>query len=132
MGRRSRQNQGNIKNYFQNLKEHFLGTTKANQASEDITKEYQKQIDERTKKRNEERTKELSDFDDARSKEVEERRKHYKADYDAAESARQKALQDAEDKYNKAGFNRNQAAETAVIQQRKQLILIKMVVFIMI
>ena len=122
MGRRRRHSQGNLGNYFQNLKDYFLGTTKANKASDDITKEYEKQIDERTKKRNEERTKELSDFDDARSKEVEERRKHYKADYDAAESARQKALQDAEDKYNKAGFNRNQAAETAVIQQRKRLL----------
>ena len=121
MGRR-RHNQGNLGNYFQNLKDYFLGTTKANKASDDITEEYKKQIAERTKQRNDERTQELSDFDDARSKEVEERRKHYKADYDAAESARQKALQDAEDKYNKAGFNRNQAAETAVIQQRKQLL----------
>ena len=122
MGRRSRQNQGNIKNYFQNLKEHFLGTTKANQASEDITKEYQKQIDERTKKRNEERTKELSDFDTARSKEVSDRQASYKADYDAADSARKTALQNAEDKYNKADFKRNQAADKAVIDRRKKLL----------
>ena len=121
MGRR-RHNQGNLGNYFQNLKDYFLGTTKANKASDDITTEYKKQIAERTKKRNEERTKELSDFDDARSKEVEERRKHYKADYDAAESARQKALQNAEDKYKQAEWTRNQAADTAVIQRRKQLL----------
>lgn len=121
MGRRQR-NQGNIKNYFQNLKDSFLGTTKANKASEDITKEYDKQIAERTKKRDEERTKELSDFDTARSKAAEGIRAQNKAGYDAAESTRKTALQDAEDKYNKAEFNRNQAADTAVIQQRKKLL----------
>lgn len=121
MGRRQR-NQGNIKNYFQNLGEHFFGTTKANKASEDITREYQKQIDERTKKRNEERTKELSDFDTARSKAADDIRAQNKAGYDAATSTRDTALRDAEDKYNKAGFNRNQAADAAVIQQRKQLL----------
>lgn len=121
MGRR-RQNQGNIKNYFQNLKEHFLGTTKANQASEDITREYQNQIDERTKKRNEERTQELSDFDAARSKAADDIRAQNKASYDAAESTRQTALKDAEDKYKQAEWTRNHAADTAVIQQRKQLL----------
>lgn len=121
MGRR-RHNQGNIKNYFQNLKDSFLGTTKANKASEDITREYQKQIDERTTKRNEERTQELSDFDDARSKAADDIRAQNKAGYDAAESARTTALRDAEAKYNKAGFARNQAADTAVIQQRKKLL----------
>ena len=119
---RRRHSQGNLGNYFQNLKDYFLGTTKANKASDDITREYDKQIAERTKQRNEERTQELSDFDAARSKEVEERRKHYKADYDAAESARQKALQDAEDKYKQAEFTRNHDADIAVIQRRKQLL----------
>ena len=94
MGRRSR-NQGNIKNYFQNLGEHFFGTTKANEASDAITRDYQKKIDERTKKRNEERTQELSDFDTARSKEVEGIKRQYQAGYDAAESTRQTALQNA-------------------------------------
>ena len=121
MGRRQR-NQGNIKNYFQNLKEHFLGTTKANKASDDITKEYEKQIAERTKQRNEERTQELSDFDDARSKAADEIRAKNQAGYDAAESTRKTALQDAEDKYKQAEFTRNQAADTAVLQQRKQLL----------
>ena len=121
MGRRSR-NQGNIKNYFHNLGEHFFGTTKANQASDDITKEYQKQIDERTKKRNEERTKELSDFDTARSKAADDIRAQNKAGYDAATSARTTALQNAEDKYNKAEWTRNHDADMAVIQQRKQLL----------
>ena len=121
MGRR-RQNQGNIKNYFQNLKDYFLGTTKANQASEDITKEYEKQIAERTKKRDTERTQELSDFDKARSKEVSDRQASYKAYYDAADSTRKTALQDAEDKYKQAEFTRNHAAAMAVIQQRKQLL----------
>lgn len=121
MGRRQR-NQGNIKNYLQNLKDHFLGTTKADKASEDITREYDKQIAERTKKRDEERTQELSDFDHARSKAADDIRAQNKAGYDAAESARKTALQDAEDKYNKAEFTRNQAANTAVIQQRKKLL----------
>ena len=120
MGRR--RNQGNIKNYFNNLKEYFLGTTKANQASDDITKEYEKQIAERTKKRDEERTQELSDFDKARSKEVSDRQASYKAGYDAADSTRQTALKNAEDKYNKAEFTRNHDADMAVIQQRKQLL----------
>ena len=122
MGRRSRQNQGNIKNYFQNLKEHFLGTTKANKASDDITQEYQNKIDERTKQRNEERTKELSDFDTARSKEVEGRKGQYQVGYDAAESTRKTALQNAEDKYKKAEWTRNHDADMAVIQQRKKLL----------
>ena len=122
MGRRSRQNQGNIKNYFNNIWDHFLGTTKANKASDDITQEYQKQIDERTKKRNEERTQELSDFDTARSKEVDSRKATNKADYDAAESARNTALQNAEDKYNKTEFTRTHAADMAVIHKRKQLL----------
>lgn len=122
MGRRSRQNQGNIKNYFNNIWDHFVGTTKANKAGDDIHQEYQKQIDERTKKRNEERTKELSDFDTARSKEVSDRQASYKADYDAAESTRKTALQNAEDKYNKADFNRNHAADMAVIDRRKKLL----------
>lgn len=121
MGRR-RQNQGNIKNYFQNLGEHFFGTTKANKASDDITREYQKQIDERTKKRNEERTQELSDFDTARSKAADDIRAQNKAGYDAAESARKTALQDAEDKYKQAEFNRNRAADMAVLNQRKKLL----------
>lgn len=119
MGRRSH-NQGNIKNFFQNLGEHFFGTTKANKASDDITREYDKQIAERTKKRDEERTQELSDFDTARSKEVNDRKATNQAGYDAAESARKTALQDAEDKYNKAAFARNHDAEMAVIQQRKK------------
>ena len=121
MGRRQR-NQGNLGNYFQNLKDYFLGTTKANKASDDITREYDKQIAERTKKRDEERTQELSDFDDARSKEVEERKKHYKADYDAAVSTRDTALKNAEDKYKQAGWDRNQAADMAVLKQRKKLL----------
>ena len=122
MGRRSRQNQGNIKNYFQNLKDYFLGTTKADKASEDITREYQNQIDERTKKRNEERTQELSDFDKARSKAADDIRAQNKAGYDAATSARTTALQDAEDKYKQAEWTRNHDADMAVIQQRKQLL----------
>ena len=121
MGRRSR-NQGNIKNYFHNLGEHFFGTTKANEASDAITKEYQKQIDDRTKKRDAERTQELSDFDKARSKEVEGKKGQYQVGYDAAESTRKTALQDAEDKYNKAEWTRNHDADMAVIQQRKQLL----------
>lgn len=121
MGRRSR-NQGNIKNYFQNLGEHFFGTTKANEASDAITRDYQKQIDDRTKKRDEERKKELSDFDAERSKEVEDRKRYYKVDYEAAESTRQTALKDAEDKYNKAKLTRNNAADMAVISKRKQLL----------
>lgn len=121
MGRR-RHNQGNLGNYFQNLKDSFLGTTKANKASDDITREYQKQIDERTKKRNEERTQELSDFDTARSKAADDIRKQNEAGYKAAESTRTTALRDADDKYKQAEFARNQAAETAVIQQRKKLL----------
>ena len=121
MGRRGR-NQGNIKNYFSNLMDHFLGTTKANKASDDITREYQKQIDDRTKKRDEERTKELSDFDAARSKEVEGKKGQYKIGYDAAESTRNTALKNAEDKYNKAALTRQKDADMAVIQQRKQLL----------
>ena len=122
MGRRSRQNQGNIKNYFQNLKDYFLGTTKANKASEDITQEYQKQIDERTKNRDTERTQELSDFDKARSKEVNDRKASYEADYKAAESTRDTALRDADAKYKQAEFARNHAANMAVIDRRKQLL----------
>ena len=122
MGRRSRQNQGNIKNYFQNLKDHFLGTTKADKASEDITREYQKQIDERTKNRDTERAKELSDFDTARSKEVSDRQATYKAGYDAAESTRKTALRDADDKYKQAEWTRNHAADMAVIDRRKKLL----------
>ena len=121
MGRRSR-NQGNIKNYFQNLGEHFFGTTKANEASDAITRDYQKQIDDRTKKRDAERTQELSDFDKARSKAADDIRAQNKAGYDAAESARTTAIQDAETKYKKAEFTRQQAADMAVIQQRKQLL----------
>ena len=121
MGRRSR-NQGNIKNYFQNLGEHFFGTTKANEASDAITRDYQKQIDDRTKKRDAERTQELSDFDVARSKEVEGKKGQYQAGYDAAESARTTALQDADTKYNKEKFTRQNAADMAVIQRRKQLL----------
>ena len=121
MGRRSR-NQGNIKNYFQNLKEHFLGTTKANEASEDITREYEKQIAERTKQRNDERTQELSDFDTARSKAADDIRAQNKAGYDAAESARRTALQNADDKYEQAKFARDHAADMAVLQQRKKLL----------
>ena len=121
MGRRSH-NQGNIKNYFQNLKDYFLGTTKANKASDDITREYQKQIDDRTKKRNEERTQELSDFDTARSKAADERRNQNKAGYDAAVSTRDTALKDAENKYKQAEWTRNQAADMAVIKQRKKLL----------
>ena len=121
MGRR-KQNQGNIKNYFHNLGEHFFGTTKANKASEDITDEYQKQIDERTKKRNEERTKELSDFDTARSKEVSGRKAQYQVGYNAAESAKKTALQNAENKYKQAEWTRKNDAEMAVIQRRKQLL----------
>lgn len=122
MGRRRGQNQGNIKNYFQNLSEHFFGTTKANKASEDITREYQKQIDDRTKKRDAERTQELSDFDTARSKAADDIRAQNKAGYDAAESARKTALQNADDKYKQAEFNRNHDADMAVLQQRKQLL----------
>lgn len=122
MGRRSRQNQGNIKNYFQNLKDYFLGTTKANQASEDITKEYEKQIADRTKQRDTERTQELSDFDKARSKAADDIRTQNKAGYDAAISTRDTALRDAEDKYKKAEWTRNNAADMAVIQQRKKLL----------
>ena len=122
MARRRQHSQGNLGNYFQNLKDYFLGTTKANKASDDITREYQKQIDERTKKRNEERTQELSDFDEARSKAADDIRTQNKAGYDAAESARQTALKDAEDKYKQAEFTRNHAADMAVIQQRKQLL----------
>ena len=121
MGRRSR-NQGNIKNYFQNLGEHFFGTTKANEASDAITRDYQKKIDERTKKRDAERTQELSDFDAARSKEVEGKKGQYQVGYDAAESARKTALKNAEDKYNQAALTRQNAAEMAVIQKRKQLL----------
>lgn len=121
MGRRSR-NQGNIKNYFHNLGEHFLGTTKANEASDAITKKYQKQIDDRTKKRNDERKQELSDFDTERSKEVEGIKGQYQVGYDAAESTRKTALKNAEDKYNQAEFTRNHDADMAVIQQRKQLL----------
>lgn len=121
MGRRSR-NQGNIKNYFHNLGEHFFGTTKANEASDAITKAYQKQIDDRTKKRDAERTKELSDFDTARSKEVEGKKGQYQVGYDAAESTRKTALKDAEDKYNQAALTRQNAADMAVIQRRKQLL----------
>ena len=120
MGRRRQQ--GNIKNYFHNLGEHFFGTTKANEASDAITRDYQKQIDERTKKRDAERTQELSDFDKARSKEVEGKKGQYQVGYDAAESTRKTALQDAENKYNKAEFTRNHDADMAVIQQRKQLL----------
>lgn len=121
MGRRSR-NQGNIKNYFHNLGEHFFGTTKANEASDAITKEYQKKIDERTKKRDAERTQELSDFDKARSKEVEGKKGQYQVGYDAAESTRKTALQDAETKYKQAEWTRNRDADMAVINQRKQLL----------
>ena len=121
MGRRSR-NQGNIKNYFHNLGEHFFGTTKANEASDAITKDYQKQIDDRTKKRDAERKQELSDFDTERSKEVEGKKGQYKVGYDAAESTRKTALKDAEDKYKQAEWTRNRDADMAVIQQRKQLL----------
>ena len=121
MGRRSR-NQGNIKNYFSNLMDHFLGTTKANEASDAITRDYQKKIDERTKKRDAERTQELSAFDAARSKEVEDKKGQYKVDYDAAESTRKTALKNAEDKYNQAALTRQNAADMAVIQKRKQLL----------
>ena len=121
MGRRSR-NQGNIKNYFHNLGEHFFGTTKANEASDAITRDYQKQIDERTKKRDAERTQELSDFDTARSKEIEGKKGQYQVGYDAAESTRQTALKNAEDQYNQAEFTRNHDADMAVIQRRKQLL----------
>ena len=121
MGRRSR-NQGNIKNYFSNLMDHFLGTTKANEASDAITRDYQKQIDDRTKKRDAERKQELSDFDTERSKEVEGKKGQYKVGYDAAESARTTALKNAETKYQNAKFTRQQAADMAVIQQRKQLL----------
>lgn len=121
MGRRSR-NQGNIKNYFSNLMDHFLGTTKANKASEDITQEYQNKLDERTKKRDAERKQELSDFDKARSKAADDIRTQNKAGYDAAESARTTAIQNAEDKYKKAELTRQNAADMAVIQQRKKLL----------
>lgn len=121
MGRRSR-NQGNIKNYFHNLGEHFFGTTKANEASDAITRDYQKQIDERTKKRNDERKQELSDFDTARSQAANDIRAQNKAGYDAATSTRQKALQDADAKYKQTEFTRQNDADMAVIQQRKQLL----------
>ena len=121
MGRRSR-NQGNIKNYFHNLGEHFFGTTKANEASDAITREYQKKIDDRTKKRDAERTQELSDFDTARSKAADDIRAQNKAGYDAAESTRTTALQNADADYEKAKFTRNHDADMAVIQQRKQLL----------
>lgn len=121
MGRRSR-NQGNIKNYFSNLMDHFLGTTKANKASDAITRDYQKQIDDRTKKRDAERKQELSDFDTERSKEVEGRKGQYQVGYDAAESTKQTALKNADDKYNQAEFTRNHDADMAVIQRRKQLL----------
>lgn len=119
MGRR-RHSQGNLGNYFQNLKDYFLGTTKANKASDDITKEYEKQIAERTKKRDAERTQELSDFDKARSKEVSDRKAQYQADYDAAESTRKTALQDADAKYKQAEWARNHKADMAVLEQRRQ------------
>ena len=102
--------------------DHFLGTTKANEASDAITRDYQKQIDDRTKKRDDERKQELSDFDTARSKAADDIRAQYKADYDAATSARTTALQNADDKYNQAAFTRNHDADMAVIQQRKQLL----------
>ena len=102
--------------------DHFLGTTKANKASDDITQEYQNKIDERTKNRDAERKQELSDFDTERSKEVSERQAQYKADYDAANSTKQTALQDADAKYNQADFTRQHDANMAVIQQRKQLL----------
>lgn len=121
MGRRSR-NQGNIKNYFHNLGEHFFGTTKANEASDAITREYQKQIDDRTKKRDAERTQELSDFDHARSQAADDIRAQNKAGYDAATSARTTALQNADDKYKKAEPTRQNDADMAVIQQRKKLL----------
>ena len=121
MGRRSR-NQGNIKNYFSNLMDHFLGTTKANEASDAITRDYQNKIDDRTKKRDAERKQELSDFDTARSQAADDIRAQNKAGYDAATSARTTALQDADTKYKKAEFTRNHDAEMAVIQQRKQLL----------
>lgn len=121
MGRRSR-NQGNIKNYFQNLSEHFFGTTKANEASDAITRDYQKQIDDRTKKRDAERTQELSDFDHARSQAANDIRAQNKAGYDAATSARTTALQNADAKYKQAELTRQNDADMAVIQQRKQLL----------
>ena len=121
MGRRSR-NQGNIKNYFHNLGEHFFGTTKANEASDAITREYQKKIDDRTKKRDAERKQELTDFDNARSKAADDIRAQNKAGYDAAESTRTTALQNADADYEKAKFTRNHDADMAVIQQRKQLL----------
>ena len=102
--------------------DHFLGTTKANEASDAITRDYQNKIDERTKKRNEERTQELSDFDTARSKAADDIRAQNKAGYDAATSARTTALKDAENKYNQAEFTRNHDADMAVIQQRKRLL----------
>ena len=121
MGRRSR-NQGNIKNYFQNLREHFFGTTKANEASDAITRDYQKQIDERTKKRDAERKQELSDFDHARSQAADDIRAQNKAGYDAATSARTTALQNAEAKYKQAELTRQNVADMAVIQQRRNLL----------
>ena len=122
MGRRSRQNQGNIKNYFHNLGERFFGTTKANEASEAITTDYQNKIDERTKKRDAERKQELSDFDAERSKEVEGIKGQYQIGYDAAESTRKTAIRDADTKYKQAELTRQNAANMAVIQQRKQLL----------
>ena len=121
MGRRSR-NQGNIKNYFHNLGEHFFGTTKANEASDTITRDYQKQIDDRTKKRDAERKQELSDFDTARSQAADDIRAQNKAGYDAATSARTTALQDADANYRQAEWTRNRDADMAVIQQRKKLL----------
>ena len=120
MGRRRQQ--GNIKNYFHNLGEHFFGTTKANEASDAITRDYQKKIDERTKKRNDERKQELSDFDQARSQAADDIRAQNKAGYDAATSTRTTALQDADNKYKQAEWTRNHDADMAVIQQRKQLL----------
>ena len=102
--------------------DHFLGTTKANKASDDITQEYQNKIDERTKNRNTERAQELSDFDKARSKAANDIRAQNKAGYDAAKSTRKTALQDADNKYKQAELTRQNAADAAVIQQRKQLL----------
>ena len=102
--------------------DHFFGTTKANEASDAITRDYQKQINERTKKRDAERTQELSDFDSARSQAANDIRAQNKAGYDAATSTRTTALQDADNKYKQAEWTRNHDADMAVIQQRKQLL----------
>ena len=102
--------------------DHFLGTTKANEASDAITRDYQKKIDKRTKKRDAERKQELSDFDHARSQAADDIRTQNKAGYDAAESARTTAIQNAEAKYKQAELTRQNAADTAVIQRRKQLL----------